>query len=139
MENSAKHNSQNTFTFTNNIDYVCEHAVMGQVHFIISPDTKSIMATIAIHKKILMNDGTSILLSEFNNYTVNNQKEFTSLKNWFSYDDFTNMVNQMNWIQSVRVNEGESWLSFLRGIPAIAEFHCWLRNADFADFADFAD
>ena len=69
------------------------------------------MPTVIIHKKILMNNGKSILLSELNNYITENQREFTSLKNWFKYDDFINMVNQMNWISNVRVNEGENVLN----------------------------
>ena len=103
----SKHNPQSSFTFTNNIDYIANNAQIGQIHFVISSTTLEVMPTLSIHKKILMNNGKSILTSEFINYTTTNQREFTSKTNWFSYDDFVNMVDKMDWIKYVNCNEGK--------------------------------
>ena len=54
-----------------------------------------------------MNNGTSVLVSEFLNYTDNNKKDFTSQVNWFEYDEFEDMLDKMNWISHAGVNQGK--------------------------------
>ena len=42
----SKHNPQSSFTFTNNIDYIANHAQIGQLHFVTSSTTSEVMTNV---------------------------------------------------------------------------------------------
>ena len=86
--------------------FIAENAISGQIHFVIATAIESIIPIHSIHKKLLLNNGSNILASEFITFTDNNKKDFTSQVNWFDYDAFDDMLNQMHWIKDVRMNQG---------------------------------
>ena len=102
----TKQHTQSTISFSDNINFVCENAISGQLHFVIATEIQSVIPIHSIHKKLLLNNGTNVLASEFLNYTDNNKKDFTSQVNWFDYDEFEDMLNQMDWISNVRLKQG---------------------------------
>ena len=73
---TAKQSTQTTITFSDNIDFICENAISGQIHFVIASGLKSITPIHCIHKKFHLNNGTSVLASEFLNFIDNNKKTF---------------------------------------------------------------
>ena len=105
---TAKQNTQTTITFSDNIEFICQNAISGQMNFVISIGTNSIIPILTIHKKLLLNNGTNVLISEFLNFIDNNQKNFTDEVNWFKYDEFEDLLNQMHWITLTRCNQGKA-------------------------------
>ena len=105
---TAKQNIQSTITFSDNIEFICENAISGQMNFVISIGTKSIIPILVTHKKLLLNNGKNILISEFLNFIDNNQKDFTDEVNWLKYDEFEDLLNQMHWITLARCNQGKA-------------------------------
>ena len=61
----TKQLTQSTITFSDNIDFVCDNAISGQIHFVVATGIESIIPIHCIHKKLLLNNGTSVLVSEF--------------------------------------------------------------------------
>ena len=102
----AKNNNQTTITFTDNINFINENATSGQIHFVIATGLKSMAPIVCIHKKLLLNNGNNILISEFIQFTENKQKDFTDKANWFNFNEFEIIIDQMNWIKNVRINQG---------------------------------
>ena len=108
LKQQSKQSPQSTITFSDNIDFVAENAISGQPHFVVATGIESITPIHSIHKKLLLNNGANILASEFINFTDKNKKIFTSEANWFKYDEFEDMLNQMEWISQVRINQGKN-------------------------------
>ena len=109
----SKQSPQSTITVSDNIDFVAENAISGQIHFVVATGIKSITPIHSIHKKLLLNNGSSVLASEFINFTDKNKKDFTSEVNWFKYDEFEDMLNQMEWISNVRINQGKNDVMYM--------------------------
>ena len=100
----TQQNIQSTLTFTDNINYIVKNAKKDQIHFVIAKGLNSISPIFCNDDKLLLNNGKNIPIHEFMQFTDQNQTDFTDKSNWFNFDEFTIMINKMNWITSVRVN-----------------------------------
>ena len=75
----TKQSTQHSITFSENIDFIAENAISGQIHFVIATAIESIIPIHSIHKKLLLNNGRNILASEFITFTDNNKKDFSKV------------------------------------------------------------
>ena len=89
-----KSNEQNTVIFTDKIQNLCDSKHIGKIHFLIDVENRKIAPIASIHKKLLLNNGESILQSEFKQYTESNNSNFKSKMNWFCFDEFWTMYPQ---------------------------------------------
>ena len=110
LKQQSRNNAVNTFTFTTDLDYIIHDTQRGQIHFFVYLGLEKIIPVFNIHKKLQLNDGTSILTSEFKTYVLSNDEIFKNDVNAFNYNEFLQMINLMNWIEYVnyRINSSES-------------------------------
>ena len=96
-----KNNEQDTAVFTDNIKNFCDSKHIGKLHFLMDEENRKIAPIASIHKKLLLNNGESILQSEFKDYVESQNSNFKSKMNWFCFDEFRTMYPKMYWIKKM--------------------------------------
>ena len=96
-----KHHEQDTIVFTDNIQNLIDSKYIGKIHFLINNESRKVAPIASIHKNLMLNNGNSILQSEFLDFTKSQIPNYKSETNWFCFDEFWTMIPKMYWIQKV--------------------------------------
>ena len=108
-----RNNEQDTTIFTNQIQNLIDSKHIGKIHFLINEQNRQIAPIASLHKKLLLNNGESILQSEFTEYTESKDSNFNSKMNWFCFDEFWTLYPKMYWIKNtiMLIDEKEQTLN----------------------------